>query len=159
MKKVVVLCGFLILVLFFTGCSKKEVSPRMMVCTKEESVATGLTGEYRYEVIYENDYVMSVNSIEKIIAEEGVKSNLSMYKEAIENAYEPYKEIEYYNYEVTIDDNILLSKVDIDYSKIDVDKMIAIDNNNSALLKNGKIKIEDMRSYYESYPINAICKK
>ena len=95
MKKVVVLCGFLILALFFTGCSKKEVSSRMMVCTKEESIATGLTGEYRYEVTYENDYVMSVNSIEKIIAEEGVKSNLSMYKEAIENAYEPYKEIEY----------------------------------------------------------------
>jgi len=59
------------------------------------------------------------------------------------------------NYGISVDGNTLTSTVDIDYAKIDTKKMIEIDSANGQLIKDGKIKLEDLKSAYET--IGASC--
>ena len=72
--------------------------------------------------------------------------------------YLVYKNVEHYYYDVTISGNTLTSITKIDYSKIDTDKMIEIDSANASLIKNGKIRLTDLRETYESSSVGATCK-
>ena len=81
---------------------------------------------------------------------------LNTYKEQIESLYSPYKDVEYYEYNVDITDNKLTSTVDINYTKVDTDKLLEIDSANGALIKDGKISVDDIKSVYES--LGATCK-
>lgn len=107
-----------------------------------------------YKVSYTGNYVTRVKSEESI--ETSDTSTLNTYKEQIEKIYSPYKDVKYYQYNVTIDGNKLVSTVDINYALIDTDKLIEIDSANSQLIKEGKVKISDVKSLYEQ--LGATCK-
>lgn len=148
-KKGLVIFLLLFMVLLFNGCSSKEGT---FECTR-----TANYGTYKmnllYTVEYNGNYVKKVKSTEKIESDD--KNLLEQYKTQIENQYSAYSGIENYNYEVKIEENILTSTVDIDYEKVDTDKMIEIDSANSQLIKNGKILTKDLKTVYES--IGATC--
>lgn len=151
LKKVVVLVGLALL--FATGCG----SEKTMTCTRTMN-QNGLQADLRYEVDYKGDTVIKVKSTEKMTIEgDDAADTLDTYKTTVENTYAPYKDVEHYNYNVTVDGNTLTSTVEIDYSKIDTNKMIEIDSANSQLIKDGKIKIDDLKSAYESAGIT--CEK
>lgn len=157
MKKMFALVCTFVVAICLTGCgSEKE---KVMTCTKEQTISSGLRGEYTYEVSYKGKYVTVLKSTEKMIAEDSVKSTLPMYKEAVDNVYKPYKDVKHYEAIVEVKDNVLTSIVEIDYSKIDTDKLISIDKNNAQLIKDGKVKVDDIKSYYESSVVGATCKK
>lgn len=149
MKKIIVLVWFSLLLL--TGCSSEV---KNMTCTRTLN-QDGMAVDLKYEVEYVNDVVKKVKSTEKITSE--TPELLKTYKTNIEATYSPYKDIEHYNYDVTIDGNVLTSSTEIDYEKIDTDKMIEIDSANGQLIKDGKIRIEDLTSAYEA--LGATCEK
>lgn len=149
MKKIIVLVCFSLLLL--TGCSSEV---KNMTCTRTLN-QDGMAVDLKYEVEYANDVVKRVKSTEKITSE--TPELLKTYKTNIEATYSPYKDIEHYNYDVTIDGNVLTSSTEIDYEKIDTDKMIEIDSANGQLIKDGKIRIEDLTSAYEA--LGATCEK
>ncbi len=149
LKKIIILVG--ICLLFATGCTGKT---KTMVCTRNAN-QNGMKVELRYEVEYTKNTVNKVSSTEKIISES--KDILETYKKTVEATYSPYKDVEHYNYEVSIDGNTLTSVTEIDYSQIDTDKLMEIDSANGALIKDGKINIDDLRSAYES--IGTTCEK
>lgn len=151
LKKVVVLVGLVLLL--GAGCG----SEKTMTCTRTMN-QNGLQADLRYEVDYKGDTVIKVKSTEKMTIEgDDAADTLDTYKTTVENTYAPYKDVEHYNYNVTVDGNTLTSTVEIDYSKIDTNKMIEIDSANSQLIKDGKIKIDDLKSAYESAGIT--CEK
>lgn len=147
MKKIFSVLVLVVGVFLLAGCEKEETE-KTMVCTRTATIADGVKADLKYKVTYKGDYVINLNSVEKIISDD--TEYLELYKEQVEAVYEPYKDVEYYNYEVTIDGDTMTSSVTVDYSKIDTDKLIEIDSANSTLIKDGKIKIEDMQSLYES---------
>ena len=51
---------------------------------------------------------------------------------------------------------LVISKVDINYSKIDTNKLIEIDKANSQIITDGKIKVSSVKSLYEK--LGATCK-
>ncbi len=138
--------------LVFTGCGKEE-EVKTLRCTKTGEVTTGVEADLTYEVTYKGDYVEKVHTVEKLMSDSD--DYLNTYKQLVEAGYEDYKDVKYYDYDVKVKDGVLTSTVDIDYSKIDTDKMIEIDSNNAALIKNGKVKIDDMRALYKQ--VGAVC--
>ena len=127
---------------------------KTMICSSNTS-SNGMEINLKYTVDYIGNYVTNVSSEEKITSSN--ESLLETYKTQIENMYSIYKDIEYYNYKVQIDGNTLISTTDINYNKIDTDKMIEIDSNNSSLIKNGKININDIENLYNQ--VGASCTK
>ena len=141
LKKIILV---LILTVCLTGCSLGGT--KTMTCTRTATQGT-LKLDVNYTVTYSGKYVKKVESTEKIISSS--TSALETYKKTVENIYAPYNDIEYYDTEVSIDGDTLTSKVVIDYENIDTDKLIKLDSSIGNIVKNGKIKIEDMKSIYE----------
>ncbi|HIS38071.1 MAG TPA: YehR family protein [Candidatus Onthousia faecavium] len=149
-KKIKYLAVFIVSVIFLTACGNNGV--QTMTCTRtmnQNGIKTGL----KYTVIYQGDYVTRVKSVETI--ETDSNEVLDAYQEQIESIYSPYKGIDYYEYDVSIDGDKLTSTVDINYEKIDTDKLLEIDSANGQLIKDGKIKLSDIKSVYEA--IGAVC--
>lgn len=149
MKKMIALsiCCFM---LFCTGC--KSGKTETMNCSRVVDQA-GIKFDLSYKVVYKNNFVTSIHSIEKIISDDAFV--LQSYMDEVNGIYEPYKGLNHYDYNVAIDGNTLISRIDIDYTKVDTKKMIEIDPNNSDLIYNGKIDIDTMRAYYET--IGIVC--
>ncbi len=148
MKKVILLVCFSV---FLTaGCGAEKT----MTCSRTMN-QSGMQVDLKYEVNYSNDTVKRVKSTEKVTSDS--KELLDNYKTTIEATYEPYKDLESYDYNVSIDGNTLTSTADINYEKVDTKKMIEIDSANSQLIKNGKVSVNDLKSAYES--LGATCEK
>lgn len=136
-------------IVLLAGCG----STKTMTCTRTGN-QSGLKMDFTYKVTYKGKYIEKVVSTEKI--SNSNETLLNAYKEKVEEIYEPYKDVEHYKYNVTVKDNTLTSTAEIDYSKIDTKKMIEIDSANSKIIKNGKIKLADMKAVYEAS--GATCK-
>ena len=140
------------ILLLVTGCGNNN-SIESMTCTRTMN-QNGIKTSLKYNIKYKEDYVTRVKIVETV--ETTDSDILNTYKEQIESLYSPYKDIEYYDYNVAIADNKLTSTVDINYEKVDTDKLLEIDSANEQLIKNGKINIDDIKSVYES--LGATCK-
>lgn len=137
--------------LVLTGCSNEE---KTMSCKRSVN-QSGMTMDLSYNVSYKGSNVTNIESIEKITANDD--SILEAYREQIEAIYNPYKNIKYYNYSISVDGDTLTSKTDIDYENIDTQALIDIDSANGQLIRNGKINIDTIKSYYEN--LGASCEK
>lgn len=150
MKKSLCIFGMFLLVLV-AGCSKSE---KTLVCTRTTNQGN-IKMNLNYTVEYSGKYVNKVKTTEKI--QSSSKELLDTYKSSIESLYKPYKEIEHYNYNVSIKDDTLTSTTDINYEKIDTEKLIKVDSANKQLITDGKVKVEDLKKAYES--LGAECKE
>lgn len=164
--------GILCFMFLLTGCTKSEDNNtnknnntnndnntvqeteeiKTMTCTRT-ATQSNLSIDVKYEVEYIGNYVSILKSTEKVISSDN--SILEQYKSTLENVYGPYQEIEYYDYNITINDDTLTSVVEINYEKIDTDKMIEIDSANAQLIQNNKVKVATVKQIYES--VGAIC--
>lgn len=152
MKNKFLLGVLLVMMLMVTGCGSSEKS-KVLTCSRSATVTTGVKMELSYKATYKGDYVEVIETEEKVISDN--ETVLNTYKSSIESLYSPYKDVKHYSYSVEVSGNTLTSKTKIDYSKIDTDQMIEIDSANATLIKDGKVKIEDVKTMYESY--GAIC--
>ena len=149
-RKYLFLAVTMLVVFLVTGCSSSE--EKTMTCTRTMN-QSGIKTSLNYKVTYSGDYVNRVQSEESI--ETSDTTTLNAYKEQIENVYTPYKDVEYYTYNVTVNGNKLVSTVDINYAKIDTKKLIEIDSANSQLINDGKVKLSSVKSLYEQ--LGATC--
>lgn len=131
--------------LLASGCGEKEET---LTCKRTATVTEGVKMDLNYKVKYKGDYVSLVESEETVTSSN--KEYLETYKEKVESLYSPYKDVEFYEYDVKVDDDKLISKTSINYEKIDTKKMIEIDSANGSLIKDGKVKVEDIKAVYSS---------
>ncbi len=136
-----------------TGCGNSD-NTSSMTCTRtmdQNNIKTSL----KYNVEFKDGYVLRIKSVETV--ETSSSDILDTYKEQIESLYSPYQDVDYYEYNVNIEDNKLTSTVDINYEKVDTDRLLEIDSANGQLIKDGKISVNDIKSVYES--LGAICEE
>ena len=160
-KKIFSIVALFALVLTQSGCGEKEENNNndskdgtVVTCTKTGEAATGVDADLTYQYTEKDGYVQTLHTTEKLTSDN--KTYLEAYQSVLEDSYEPYKNIEHYEYEITLKGNTLTSQVTIDYAKIDTDQLVAIDSSNIALIKDGKVAAADLKSLYES--IGATCK-
>ncbi len=138
-------------VVLITGCSNND--NLSMTCTRTME-QNGIKTSLRYNVEYNDDYVTRIKTVETV--ETDNTDILDTYKEQFESSYSAYQNIDYYEYNIEINDNKLTSTLDVNYEKVDTDKLIEIDSNNSQIIKDGKINIDDIKTLYEN--LGATCK-
>lgn len=135
-----------------SGCGAKK---RTVECTTTQTLS-----DYKlnatYKIYATGDVVDKVETIEVVDS-----SNESVLKEFESTLNAQYgnndKRYGGYDYKVTIDGSKLESKVTIDYSKVDMDKMVS-DNSamKSFLNKKNRLTVEGATSIYEA--MGATCK-
>ena len=113
--------------------------------------------EYQMNLLKRKEDVIRLIDEKGMLTEELKESIMKCTKLVeVEDLYSPYKDVEYYEYNVDVTDNKLTSTVDINYAKVDTDKLLEIDSANGQLIKDGKISVDDIKSVYES--LGATCK-
>lgn len=151
MKKYFLPCLVVGSLLIATGCGKeeeqKELEAKVLTCAGTKTVQKGVEMDLNYKVTYKGDYVTLVETNETVTSDN--KKVLETFKKQVEDLYTPYKDVEHYEYDVKIDGKKLVSTTNINYEKVDTNKLIEIDENNKALIKDGKIKLDDIKATYE----------
>lgn len=147
MKKIMMVVVTCVSLLFVTGCGGTQ---KTMKCTRTLN-QNGAAFDLQYEVTYTGSYVDVVKSTETITSDN--EELLETYQDTVEKQYEPYKDIEHYDYNVSIDGNVLTSTTNIDYTKIDTTKMIEVDSANGQIIKDGKVKLDTIKSLYSQLGI------
>lgn len=151
-KKLFAFISLIACIFLLAGCSGQEQT-KTMTCDKTMN-QNNTEMDFHYAVTYSGEYVKTVET--KEIMKSSNSATLEGYKEAIEKVYKNFDNIDHYDYNVTIEGDTLTSTVSIDYEKVDTDKLISIDKSVNQLIKDGKVKLSDIKSVYES--IGATCK-
>lgn len=151
-KKIAISIVMIIMIFCCTACNPETGT---MTCTMSSYPTDGITLRSTYTAEYENNIVRTLETTEQVTAED--KDNLEVYEERIQELYQGYQGIDYYQNKTEIKGNTLTSTTNINYEKVDTDKLIEVDSDNGGIIKNGKVNIDDLREMYEQNGCN--CKK
>lgn len=151
-NKIAISIVMIIMIFCCTACNPETGT---MTCTMSSYPTDGITLRSTYTAEYENNIVKKLETIEQVTAED--KDNLEVYEERIQELYQGYQGIDYYQNKTEIKGNTLTSTTNINYEKVDTDKLIEVDSDNGGIIKNGKVNIDDLREMYEQNGCN--CKK
>lgn len=100
----------------------------------------------KYEIKFKNRIVSNLYTEEIIEASD--EKMLNEYKTSLDLVYSKYSNLKYYDNSVTIKNNKLISKTNINYEKLDISKFIALDKNNRKLLTNNKLELKKLKKTY-----------
>ena len=118
-----------------------------MICTYS-TTADVYSMKTKYVVKYKNGVVNNVQTEE--IFTKYDEETLKEYKSTLENMYMPYSDLDYYDYSIVIKDNQVISKININYKKLDMNKFIEIDSKNKDILTNNKVAIKKLKKIYKN---------
>jgi len=154
MKKVLLLVVACASMFMLTGCGENNEPTKTMKCTRTAN-ESGIKMDLSYNISYKGDYVTLVESNETVTIDD--KATLEAYQKEIQKSLDKFKDIQYYDTNLTAKDNSITSTIKIDYTKIDINKLIEIEPSMKVLFKDGKIKVADMETLYSSMQIS--CQK
>lgn len=99
-----------------------------------------------YKLKFKNKNVTKLETEEIISSDD--EELIETYKASIEELSTKYEELEHYKTNITTEDNKLIIKTIIDYSKIDMKKYLQIEGEKT-YIKNNKLKIDEIKKIYE----------
>ncbi len=147
MKKRILTLVVCLSLMMLTGCTETQ---KTLKCSRTMN-QNGASFDLQYEVTYTGRYVDEVKSTEKITSDN--QELLETYRTTVEEQYAPYKDVEHYDFNVSVDGDVLTSTTNIDYTQIDTSKMIEIDSANGQLIQDGKVKLDTVKSLYKQMGI------
>lgn len=160
MKKNILSLFLIFAIVLISGCDKakleekveKEDNEEVLHCKRTVTEQEDISTDIKYSIYYDGDYVTKTVSIEKVTSKN--KDTLKQYKEAYENVFSNYKDIDYYENEVEQKGNTVSSVTVVDYRKVDVDKIIEIEGKEDNIFEDdGKVKKDTLVSFYKKYGI------
>jgi len=146
---------FLFLMVMTFGCSNEKKSKQVMICNlNSNNKNASITSVYK--VFYKNNIVESVELTEEMLSED--EEILNTMLETTKNTYYSLNEAYGgYTYEVNLEDGKIVSYAIIDYSNMNLEKLLKDKQDMSDYVNSdNKLTKEGIQSMYES--IGAICK-
>lgn len=151
MKNIVKVFAALIVVTLLCGCGAQE-KERVIKCTaSQNNLANGYEIKSEYNIYAKGDVVKSVKTKETVTSDQ--ESILSYFQTTLNTTYEQYNnEYSGYKYEITKDGNKVTADVEIDYSKMDIEKF----GNDNTVLKNymngnNELTVVGLKTMYKSF--------
>ena len=158
MKKISSLILLIIVSLFIvTGCNSQsnnkannqvisngeKVDTKTMKhkhCTRSADAGTNTDMVLEYDVYYTGEKLNLLISHEELTAED--QDMLKEYEDAYKKIATYYEGLEYYEQEVTKTSNSVTNKTTINYDKIDIKKLLAIEGEDDNIVENGEAKVD-----------------
>ena len=131
-----------------TGCG--EVEQQVKHCEMStKDVVSGYELQSDYTIYYTGDYVDKVETVETVTSDSSeildyMEEYLSTTYDSMNNAYGGYV------YDVTKEDNKIVSKVEINYNKMDLEQFVTDQPALKNYVKDGKMLLDGVVSIYES---------
>lgn len=156
MKKISIL--IFICFIFLTGCSNSEldsdynteglshITCKRDAVSEEENTKVNIS----YDIYYKGEYLEILKSKEEIISSS--EEILNSYEDAYKKVFSVYDNLKYYSNEIKRDSESVISTTYINYSKIDIDKLMEIEGtSDNVKVVDGKIKVSDWKEFAKKY--------
>lgn len=138
--------------MLITGCSTNDSEIKYkqgtLVCSREGTITNGSTN-LEYLINYEDGNIITLHSIEEVISDD--EEILDTYENAYKNIFKAYENLKYYENTVTRDSNSVVSNTIINYDKIDIDTLLAIEGEEDNIIEDGKAKLEIWLSFAKKF--------
>ncbi len=160
MKKISISLLIIFVIVFTAGCGKdsfeekmkKKDNEKVLHCTRKVSNEENFNANIKYSIYYDGDYVTKTVSIEKVTSND--EETLKQYKEAYERVFSNYKDIDYYDNKVEQNGSTVSSITVVDYTKVDVNKIIEIEGKEDNIFdEDGKVRKDTLVSFYKKYGV------
>ena len=143
----------IIFILFVIGLYIYKTNTGTLICTST-SLENDIMLTTEYQATYKNRKVIKVKAVEKITLDD--ENELENYKTSLNEMYEAYNGLEYYENNISIRGQTLNSVTTINYEKINIDELIKIDSSIRKILdKNNQVSVTKLRKEYRN--TGAVC--
>lgn len=144
-----------LLMFLLVGCANNEKEVVKKCTLTSNQVANGYSLSSTYEIHAKGDVVNSVTTEEAVTSD--TESVLTYFEDYLNKSYKTANDTYGgYTYTVEKSDNKVVSKVTIDYTKMDLDKFISDNSSIKAYVNsNNQITLEGVTKIYES--LGATC--
>ena len=148
MKKLLIIPIFILLL---TGCGGESLT--RTVCTNTNSLSE--------DALLASEYVIYAlgDSVHILVSTESIRSEnpdvLEHYRKTIEDIYLQYNRVPFYNNSIHTEDGFLTSITMVNYNRVNLDDLIRIDENNAAIIENGRVSLRILLEMYKDS--GAIC--
>ena len=140
-----ILCIFML-----TGCNDDTKGLKLVTCERKTEQMSNLEAELNYKIYHDGTYIKKTISTEKVISTN--RTTLKEYKEAYEKVFKPYKDIEYYDNEITTTSDSVTSTTIINYEKVDYKKILELEGEDGNIYEeDGRVKLDTLVNMYEKY--------
>ena len=140
----------LVLLLLVTGCVEKEIvetnGEKVNVgkmqhkhCTRLGN-ADGAEVNLNYDLYYTDDILNILKSEEQVVSESS--DILTTYEDAYKQIHSNYQGLDYYDANVVRENNSVTSTITINYDKVDINRLIAIEGEEDNIFEDGKAKVD-----------------
>lgn len=152
MKKIISIILIITVATLITGCSSNENEIKYkqgtLICSREGNITNGSTN-LEYLINYKDGNIITLHSIEEVISDD--EEILNTYEDAYKNIFKAYENLKYYENTVTRDYNSVISNTIINYDKIDIDALLAIEGEEDNIIQDGKAKLEIWLSFAKKF--------
>lgn len=149
MKKISIIISLFLVIILLCGCEKKTniiinnepINTSKMEhkhCTRNGAL-TGGEVVLEYDIYYTGDVLNVVQSMERVISDD--QDILTSYESAYKGIHAHYEGLEYYDTEVIRNSNSVTSTININYDKLDIDKLISIEGEEDNIFINKKASV------------------
>lgn len=109
-------------------------------CTRDASAGDGIDVTLSYDLYYTGENLNILHSSEKVVATSS--ETLDEYEKAYKKIDSNYVNLKYYDSNVTRGDTSVTRDLTINYDKIDIDGLLAIEGEEDNIIENGKAKVD-----------------
>ena len=140
MKKVLVIISMILILGVTTACgaTRTEDGKKLVKihehCTRTGTMQGNAQASLTYEIYYTGDILNKIESHEKVISSS--KEILDMYEESYKGIHKHYEGIKYYDTDVIRTDASVESVMIINYDRVDVSKIIALEGEEGNIFEN-----------------------
>ncbi len=152
MKKISLIITLILLSFVALACSKEEATTDgkidsieevtkkrgTLICTRS-ATSTNSEPFFQYTIDYNNDKILKLHSIEGITSTDS--SILDTYYDSYEKISSYYKDLKYYDTNVTRKNNTVTWDTIINYEKIDINALLALEGEEDNIIKNGQASL------------------
>ena len=108
-------------------------------CTTPAAADEGITVDLNYIITYKRGNILELRSIAKITSSN--QESLDLYENAYKKISADYADLKYYDTSIIRDSNTVTYDTNINYDKIDVEKLLDIEGAEDNIIDNGKAKL------------------
>lgn len=145
MKKFILLIPAMLICL--SGCGAEEGTTKCTLSSKD--VVNNYSLESEYIINYKGDLVENVETTETVISDDD--EILDTFKTTLNDTYSKMNETYGgYTYDVTKEDGKVISKVTIDYNKMNVEQFVKDQPTLKSYIEDNKLKAEGLKELYET---------
>lgn len=111
----------------------------MLKCNTKAEAGEGIDVDLNYSIKYKNGNILELISIQKVSSDS--QDSLDLYENAYQGIAKNYDGLNYYENNIVRDSNSVTYTITINYEKIDVKKLLAIEGEEDNIIKSGKAKL------------------